>query len=88
MKFRRRLYKVLEEGPIGDRASGFINRSIIGLIVVNLIAVILQSIPELASEYITLFATIEIVTLAVLTIEYGLRVWVAVEHASYRHLRH
>ena len=48
----------------------------------------LQSIPELASEYVTLFATIEIVTLAVLTIEYGLRVWVAVEHASYRHLRH
>ena len=33
------------------------------------------------------FVAIEIFSLVVFTVEYGLRLWVAVEHGPHRHLR-
>ncbi len=55
------------------------------LIAVNLVAVALESMPEIAARYALLFDVIEYVSLVVFTIEYGLRLWVAVEHAPFRH---
>ena len=42
--------------------------------------------PRYANAYRVLFTTIEITTLVVLTVEYVLRLWIAVEHPLYRHL--
>jgi voltage-gated potassium channel len=76
---RRRLYEILHHGTIGDRSSGMVGRFIVVLIIVNLIAVTLQSVPDLAERYGPLFGTVEILSLTVFTLEYGLRVWVAVD---------
>jgi voltage-gated potassium channel len=53
--------------------------------VINLVAITLESIPEFEAQYTALFIAIELVSLAVFTVEYGLRMWVAVEQAPYLH---
>jgi voltage-gated potassium channel len=85
---RRRVYQVLEQGPIGDGVSTWVDRALVTLIVINLVAVALESMPQYATRFATAFAWIEYVSLAVFTIEYALRLWVAVEHGPYRHLSH
>ena len=84
---RHRLYGLLEHGPIGDRAGRIIGQFIVALIVVNLIAVVLESVPAYEARWHTLFDVVELFSLAVFTLEYALRVWVAVEHAPLRHLK-
>jgi voltage-gated potassium channel len=83
---RRRVYEILERDTPSDRAGTFVARSIVLLIAVNLAAVVLESIPQLASRYALLFDIVEYLSLLVFTVEYGLRLWVAIEHAPYRHL--
>ena len=83
---RRRVYQILEQGPVGDRVSKAVDRFLVVLIVLNLIAVALESIPEYEARYATTFAAIEFFSLVVFTIEYGLRVWCAVEHGPHQHL--
>jgi voltage-gated potassium channel len=83
---RRRIYEVLERGGPGDRLSVLVDRLIVALIAVNLVAVALESVPEYASRYAPAFAIVEYVSLAVFTVEYVLRFWVAVEQAPYFHL--
>ncbi len=85
-ELRRRLYEILEHGPIGDSTGRLVGRLIVLLIIVNLAAIVLESVPELAKQYGLLFAGIELVSLVVFSVEYGLRMWVAVEHPPYRHL--
>ena len=63
-----------------------VGRLIVLLIVINLVAVTLESVPALHAEYGTLFTAVEFLSLFVFTIEYGLRAWVAPEHPAYRHL--
>ena len=76
---RRRLYEILERGSAGDRASLIFDRCIVTLIIVNLTAVTLESIPSLAASYGLWFDAIEYGSLVVFTVEYGLRLWAAVE---------
>src|SRR5262252_7541817 len=83
--FRRRLYEILEHGSIGDRTGLMVGRLIVLLIVVNLVSMTLDSVPALQTQYGALFTAIELLSLVVFTIEYGLRVWVAAEHAPARH---
>jgi voltage-gated potassium channel len=83
---RRRCYEILERGAPGDRASVLVDRSLVLLIVVNLLAVALESVPELAARYRIWFDAIELASLIIFTAEYGLRVWSEVEHRPYRHL--
>jgi voltage-gated potassium channel len=45
----------------------------------------LDSVPALQAQYGPLFIAIELLSLVVFTIEYGLRVWVAAEHGPHRH---
>ena len=85
LKLRHRLYEILEHGPVGDRVGRLVGRLIVLLIVINLVAITLKSIPEFEAQYTALFIAIELVSLAVFTVEYGLRMWVAVEQAPYLH---
>ena len=63
---RRRLYQVLEQGPVGDAVGTWVDRALVTLIVINLVAVALESMPQYATRYATAFAWIEYVSLAVL----------------------
>jgi len=87
-ELRRRVYLLLEQGALGDGWSRWIDRGLVALILVNLVAVALESVPTLRTPYIALFDAIEIFSLVVFTVEYGLRLWSAVEHGPHRHLNH
>ncbi|HET7384466.1 MAG TPA: cyclic nucleotide-gated ion channel [Pseudolabrys sp.] len=83
---RKRVYQVLEQGPVGDRLSRAVDRFLVLLIVVNLLAVALESMPQYQTRYAALFALVEYFSLVVFTVEYGLRLWCAVEHGPHQHL--
>ena len=85
-ELRHRLYDILEHGSIGDRTGVIVGRLIALLIVVNLATMTLESVPSLEARYAPLFTAIELLSLIVFTLEYGLRVWVAPEHDRHRHL--
>jgi voltage-gated potassium channel len=85
--WRRRAHEILEHGSVGDRAVRLTSGLIIILILVNILAVVLESVPRYEAAYGGLFATIEVVSLVVFTLEYALRIWAAPEHAAYRDLR-
>jgi voltage-gated potassium channel len=80
---RQRVYQVLEQGPVGDRVSVIVDRALVSLILVNLVAVALESVPSIEDRYLPIFAVIEYFSLAVFTIEYFLRIWCAVEHGPH-----
>jgi len=81
---RRALYELLEQGPVGGRGMRVVNRAIITLIIVNLVAVALESVPALEAAYGPLFVAIDWLSLVVFTAEYLARLWVAAE-ARHRH---
>jgi voltage-gated potassium channel len=83
---RRRVYVALEQGPVGERLAVLTDRALMALIVVNLIAVALESVPAYGARYELAFDVIEYFSLAVFTLEYGLRIWGAVEHGPHQHL--
>ncbi|MGB8577517.1 MAG: cyclic nucleotide-gated ion channel [Pseudolabrys sp.] len=85
-ELRRRVYQVLEQGPVGDRLSRAVDRFLVLLIVVNLLAVALESMPQYQTRYAALFALVEYFSLVVFTVEYGLRLWCSVEHGPHQHL--
>src|SRR5665647_1309380 len=83
---RRRVYLALDQGPAGDGIGVVIDRILVVLIVINLVAVALESVPDLGARYQFVFELIEYISLAVFTLEYGLRLWCAVEHGPHQHL--
>jgi voltage-gated potassium channel len=87
LAWRRRAYEILEHGPVGDRAMRLVSRGIVLLVLVNIAAVVLQSVPRYEAAFGGGFAAIEIVSLVVFTVEYLLRIWAAAEHAPHRHLK-
>lgn len=76
---RRRVYEIIEVGRGDDRASRIFDACIIALIVLNIAAFVAETVPELAAHYGLLFRIIEGFSVAVFTVEYGLRIWTAVE---------
>jgi voltage-gated potassium channel len=82
---RRRVYELLEPGS-GDRAAQAVDIVLIALVLVNVTAVILESMRPLADGYGVLFLSIEAVSVALFTLEYVLRLWSAPEHAPFGEL--
>ncbi len=81
---RRRVYRIVSVARDGDAGSRVFDFFILALIGLNLLAVILESVQELQTAYATLFRTFEVVSVAVFSVEYLLRIWTCVEHENYR----
>lgn len=83
VEIRRRVHRLLE--PEADVWGGhMVTRAIVFVIVVNLIAVCLESVPTLALGWQGLFRVIEAAAMLVFTVEYGLRLWSAGEDGRRR----
>src|SRR5262249_54092123 len=83
---RRRVYQVLEQGSLGDGLSTWVDRALIMLIVVNLVAVALESIPRYETRYATEFALIEYISLLGFRVDFPFRLWSSFDHGPHRHL--
>jgi len=83
---KQRVYEILEEGAQNDGISAWVDRALMFLVVLNVIAVVLETVPSIYREYSVQFIVFEYVSVAIFTIEYGLRFWVADIHVPLRHL--
>ena len=72
---QRRIHEILEKGQVGDRLSLNCDIFLSILIVVNLIAVCLETIDSLFAAYKPIFIAVELVSVSIFSVEYGLRIW-------------
>jgi voltage-gated potassium channel len=80
VRVRRRLYEILEQSHPGDMVSRVTHAMLMGFVLASVIAVVLESVPVVHARHPLLFLVIEWFSVAVFTIEYGLRLWVAVDY--------
>lgn len=76
---RRRIYEILEVAQSTDGLSRIVDISLIALVAGNVVAVILNSVQELAIRYQDLFDAFEKISVTVFSVELVLRIWIAVE---------
>ncbi|MEQ1712073.1 MAG: ion transporter, partial [Hyphomicrobium sp.] len=76
---RRRLYEIMELGHGEDRTSHVFDTALVILIILNVAAFVAESVPSLHAAYGRQFALFELFSVGVFTLEYGTRLWIAVE---------
>ena len=76
---RSTLYDVVEEGEAHRRAHTTVKLIFLTVIAVSVAATIFETLDSLARPLRDLFATIEWMSVAIMTVEYGLRLWIAPE---------
>lgn len=82
MTSRRRVHEILERSRPSDRVGRWVDLALIVLILGNVAAAILETVPSLAAAAGEFFRWFEVVSVAVFTVEYGLRMWSCVEAKS------
>jgi len=79
---RKEVHDILEMTDPEDFLSRTFSLFIISLISINIICIVLESMPELYLKYHDLFFSIEIVSTIIFALEYSLRLWSSVESDS------
>lgn len=76
---RRRIYQILEKAQPGDTLSHVVDLIILSLITLNVVALMLETIPALGESWGAFFELFNTVSVIAFTVEYLLRIWVSVE---------
>ncbi|MBR0780832.1 cyclic nucleotide-gated ion channel [Bradyrhizobium iriomotense] len=79
---RDRLYELLEHDPLAYSVGSRFIQLIIGVIVLDVAAMILASVPELDARFDTLFSAIAILAVIVFALEYLARLWTVAGHTQ------
>ncbi len=82
-QLRKRTYEIVSLATRGDRVSRAFDLSLIVLILANVVAMIAESVPEVAAEWGGPLAVFETVSVIIFTIEYVLRIWTCVERPGF-----
>lgn len=82
---RQRVYRVLDVADAGDWTSRFVDVVITTLIVLNVIAVILETVPSLTERWGAHFRVFDAFSVYVFTVEYVLRMWACTSESRYAH---
>jgi voltage-gated potassium channel len=77
--FRQAAYTVLEEGQMETPGSRIVEGLLVCLIIANVAAVALETVPFIAHRYQGFFRAFENLSIAAYTIEYVTRVWCSIE---------
>jgi voltage-gated potassium channel len=72
---QQRVFEIIEKGQPEDRASNYCDIFLFTLILLNVVAVCLETVDNLYAQYKTIFTLIELVSVAIFSLEYGLRIW-------------
>ncbi|HEX8166619.1 MAG TPA: cyclic nucleotide-gated ion channel [Beijerinckiaceae bacterium] len=76
---RRAVYDLLDP-TIQTFSDRVVHNALIALVLINVVAVVLESVPSIEERFRAAFLAIEIVSVVAFTAEYALRLWTAVEH--------
>ena len=79
---RKKVHDWLESENRATPAHRAVDVFLAGLITINVIAVVLESVPAIEARHHTLFYVIEVISVLVFTVEYLARLWVCVEDAD------
>jgi len=79
---RKRTFNVLEIGEKGDRLSRTIDVLLICLISLNVLSVILETLPSLQNKYQSFFDSFEFLSVCIFSIEQFARAWSSVENSG------
>ena len=84
---RQRVHQVLDIPQADDLVSQVVGYTLVVLIILNVLAVILESVQSIHDAVGELFFWFEVLSVVIFTVEYVLRIWSGVESAerSYRH---
>jgi len=85
MRLRQRIFQLLEAAQVGDPISRGIDLSIMLLILLNVLAAVLETVPSIGSRWPTFFATFEQVSVLIFAAEYSLRLWSCTASTRYAH---
>ncbi|TMP33363.1 ion transporter [Pseudoalteromonas rubra] len=85
LTLRQKTAGLLEASGRFRKAGHAIDVFLITLIIANVIAIVLESVPALATRYHSLFFYIEVISVAIFTIEYLLRLWCCVDKLEFKH---
>ncbi len=72
---RKRIFEIIEKGDADDKASLIFDKVILTLIILNVIAIILQSFQKLNTDYADLFRNFEVISVSIFSFELGLRIF-------------
>jgi voltage-gated potassium channel len=78
---RDRLYELLEHDHLPHSVGSRFVRLIIGIIIIDVLAMILASVPEYDARFGTLFTIIKVGAVAVFALEYAARLWSVAGHS-------
>jgi voltage-gated potassium channel len=76
---RQRIYAIIESANPNDDVSRIADFAIVWLIILNIVAVTLESVNSLSVQYSAEFFWFEIFSVAVFSVEYLLRLWACVD---------
>ena len=75
MSLKKRIYEVLEVAQEGDRLSRIADSFILTLIFLNVLALILETVPSIHERFAVPFAYFEVASIYIFSLEYVLRAW-------------
>ena len=78
-----RTYEILERSEPRDAASRLVDGLILSLILLNVAAIILETVDPLHDRYALWFDSFEILSVVAFTVEYLLRLWSCTVHPKY-----
>ena len=78
---RDRLYELLEHDHLPHSVGSRFVRLIIGIIIIDVLAMILASVPEYDARFGTLFTVIKVGAVVVFALEYAARLWSVAGHS-------
>ncbi|MBN1291791.1 MAG: ion transporter [Candidatus Latescibacteria bacterium] len=84
MNFQKRVWEIVEFASDGDSVSRIFDISILGLIFLNVIAVILGSVKGTYNRFGSYFDWFEIFSVVVFTIEYTARIWSCISASKFQ----
>ncbi len=82
-RWRRTVYTVIEAGGSG-RASRIFDHFMVVLIVLNVIAVILESVPSIEAPFSREFRFFDMVSVTIFAVEFAARIWASIEIPAVR----
>jgi voltage-gated potassium channel len=85
MSVKKRTYEILELSPEGDRVSHFFKIFILTLIVLNVLALMAETVDSIYDRWKTFFWWFEVFSVAIFSVEYILRLWSCTEAWEFRH---
>ncbi|OCQ20503.1 Ion transport protein [Pseudoalteromonas luteoviolacea] len=84
LTLRQKTAAILEGSGRYRKVAHALDIFLIALIIFNVIAIVLESVPALAQQYHRLFFYIEVISVGIFCIEYLLRLWCCVDKVNYR----